>query len=484
MRSWLGEQVHSYYFIAAFFLGIIIGIVLSLVYYPGIFNSLLLLLAAALAILSLIKFRRFTLIFILISGVLLGLWRGSIEQVKAQDYSQLYNQNVSLNGKIVDDVTYKNDQDVRFKLKNVVINNKKLSGEVWVSTKSSQILNRSDTVFLEGFLLEGFGSFSASLVRSNINKVIRTSGNDIGLQTRDLFAGKTEGLISEPERSLGLGYLLGMKTALPEDLENKIQILGLTHVVVASGYNLTILVTFARRIFQKISKYLSAATGSLMIIGFILIAGFSPSMSRAGLVAGLSLLAWYYGRKIHPITLLIVAIALTLLIRPSYIWGDIGWYLSFTAFYGILVLAPLLNHYFWGDKNPSAIRELLVATFSAQIMTLPIIIHTFGSYSVYALLANLFVLPAVPFSMLFTFISGLSGFTLKPLAELLSIPANIFLRYCTTMIEQVANLPGLNNEYGISLIGVFIGYLILILVTLVLMLKTKHNFLKDKNIVD
>ena len=214
-----------------------------------------------------------------------------------------------------------------------------------------------------------------------------------------------------------------------------------------------------------------------MIAGFMLITGFSPSMSRAGLVAGLGLLAWYYGRKTHPVVLLLFAAAVTLFLQPSYIWGDIGWYLSFAAFAGVIVLAPLLHRFFWGaDTKLGIFRELLVTTMSAQIMTLPILLYTFGQYSLYSLVANILVLPVVPLAMLATFIAGLGGLIVPGLAGIFGLPAYALLSYCIFIIEKIAGLPGAQGDISVSMTVVVFCYIMAVSVILLLWYKTKHNF--------
>ena len=506
MRQWLWERVHGYNAVVWFFMGLVGGLMLAPVFGLTIFSSPAVpLLGLIFGSFGLIKFRRMFLVSFLICGLLLGLWRGSVANLENQAFKKYFGQSVEVSGKLIDDVTIAADGSNRFKLKEVTINSDNVGGEIWTSVQTNKPLKRSDTVLMKGFMSEGFGSFSASLVRAEIIKIIPTHTSDSGLVVRDRFAAATEEGIPEPQRSLGLGVLLGLKTALPETLAQQIQILGLSHIVVASGYNLTILVAFARRLFVKVSKYLSALVGASMIGGFMLITGLSPSMSRAGLVAGLSLTAWYYGRKIHPLTLLLVAAGVTLFIRPAYIWGDLGWYLSFTAFFGILVLAPLLHHFFWGkERKPSYLRELIIATFSAmksslrydgfrslpiatlsaQVLTLQIKLYSLGAYSWYALLANLLLLPVVPLAMLATFIAGVAGLIVPAAAGLLSLPATILLTYCTKVIDWLAGFPNVQTEITITLAQVFILYGGIILLTVVLMLKTKHNFLKDKTIVD
>lgn len=107
----------------------------------------------------------------------------------------------------------------------------------------------------------------------------------------------------------------------------------------------------SRKLFLKLSKYLSALLSGIMILCFMAVTGLSPSMTRAGLVSSMSLLAWYYGRGFHPFVLLPVAAAITVLLQPSYVWGDLGWQLSFAAFIGVMVLGPLLQAYFLVIKS-------------------------------------------------------------------------------------------------------------------------------------
>ncbi len=485
-KKWFGSKVHRYYFVVLFFVGIFAGIISSLYTNENVFkNNILLVLGIVFLLFSMIKFRRAFLLLIFVSGLLMGTWRSSNFEYSKQDFQQYYGKNMTISGKVIDDISHGHGGDTRFKISNILINGEYLKGEIWVSTRENPVIKRSDRVEVKGKISKGFGSFFASISNADITSVVKESKKDLGLQARDKFADATKNGISEPERSLGLGFLLGQKNDLPEDLQNQIKILSLSHIVVASGYNLTILVAFARKIFAKISKYLSAITGGAMIGGFILITGFSPSMSRAGLVAGLSLLAWYYGRKIHPAVILLVSASITLMIKPSYIWGDLGWYLSFLAFVGVLILAPLLHDFFWGkDKKPSWFRELTIVTLSAQIMTLPILLYSFGIFSGYSLIANILVLPVIPFAMMAVFISGLSGLFLPVVVGIFSIPANWLLKYCTFVIDKISAFPGVASELNINFLVMCICYSLLALLIIMLKLKTKHNFLKDKMIID
>lgn len=421
--------------------------------------------------------RRRSVLFVcaLIAGCLFGLWRGDTRLNQLVVYEQYVGREVSLNGIVSEDATITQKGEQRIRLSNIRINAEPLEGTVWMSTIADHDIKRGDHLTATSKLNEGFGTFSAAMFHANITAIERPYPGDVGRRIRDGFTDQVRETIPEPQVSLAAGYLTGQKNALPETLSDQLRTVGLTHVVVASGYNLTILVQFARRLLAERSKYLAVFSSSLLIASFILITGFSPSMSRAGLVAGLGLLAWYYGRTIHPLVLLPFAAAVTALIEPSYVWGDIGWYLSFAAFAGVLIFAPLITRFLW-SAEPGLLKRLIVETLSAQLLTLPLIIYTFSQYSPYALLANILVLPLVPLVMVLTFLTGISNLIFPFIGSLMSLPCILLLKYMTTVVEGVASLPGARSEIEASLAISLLGYAVLVAVCIVLWRITNYNF--------
>lgn len=423
------------------------------------------------------------LIPILITGgILLGLLRGSISQDELEQFKPLYGKFISIVGAVKDDVDTGSSDQIVIRLDNLVMGDKLLPGSLWITATGDDV-KRGDKLLINGKLLKGFGNFSGVIYRASISKVIHPQPGDIARVVRDWFADAVRRAIPEPESSLGIGYLVGQRRSLPADLALALQIAGLTHVVVASGYNLTILVRLARRLFVKISKYLSALSASVMIIIFVAITGISPSMSRAGLVAGLSLAAWYYGRKFHPIILLSIAIAATVFINPSYAWGDLGWQLSFAAFAGVMILAPLATKYLFGDIKPGFVGQILIETVSAQIATAPIIIAAFGMLSNVAVISNLLVLPLVPLVMLLTFIAGVGSLVLPEISGIISLPATWLLHYMVSVTEYLASLPWVSSTVQSTWWMVVIYYVILTGICFYMWRVTKYN-LRDSNLVE
>ena len=240
---------------------------------------------------------RHTIIFIplvIIAGLLVGLWRGSVLASQLAIYKNVVGKVAVVSGKVIDDPDDNGKGEMKLRIGEMTVGKRAVVGKIWVSTHTNTSIKRGDVVSVKGKVSEGFGSFGATMYRASIVSVVRPEPGDVARRVRDWFADKIRLAIAEPQASLGLGYLLGQKRALPEDLQQALVVTGLTHVVVASGYNLTILVRLARRLFIRVSKYLATLSASAMILSFIAVTGASPSMSRAGLVSGLSLAAWYY----------------------------------------------------------------------------------------------------------------------------------------------------------------------------------------------
>jgi competence protein ComEC len=211
------------------------------------------------------------------------------------------------------------------------------------------------------------------------------------------------------EASLGKSYLLGMKTGLDKDISENLKLVGLTHVVVASGAHLSILVEVARKIFGRVSRFSGLLFSILFILFFMTMVGFSPSILRAGVMAILTLASWYVGRKIAPWRLILITMAFTLMLNPMFL-AELGFLLSFASYIGIMMLGPSISKFFYGEKKPGFVASVIITTVAATLMTLPITLYYFGQVSIISILANLLILPTLPLAMGLTFAAGVFQF--------------------------------------------------------------------------
>jgi competence protein ComEC len=515
LKNWLRRPLHSCWLVAALSFGFAAGDGLAILpWVDGFAWPIWPICAALLALAGFLNRKIWAAGLILIAGILLGLWRGTLQRVDLTSYQPFINQTVNLTGTVAEDP----DVDagaVKLRLKNVSLQSENyeardLPGQIWASALGSKIPRRGDMISLSGKLKSGFGTFPASISYANLNKIQSFAGRDPARDLRDSFGDKLRAVIAEPESDLGMGILAGQKTALPTDLTAAFMAASLTHIVVASGYNLTILIRFARRLFAKISRRAALFGGLLLALGFSLVTGWSPSMTRAALVAGLSLIAWFYGRRFHPLVLISVVAALTILANPMYPWGDAGWYMSFFSFAGVLLLAPLLKDYFWGNekvlkipltgkiwakfrrryfakknfvqpapRQPKfTIRQILLETLSAQLLAAPIIALFLGQFSPYGLIANLLVLPIVPLTMLLTFVAGIGGWLLPHLGWI-AAPARWLLHYIIWISQKVAALPGAAQSVKFGGGCFALTILVLVLIIFYIKRRTRHNWLGD-----
>lgn len=416
---------------------------------------------------------------VIASGLLLGIWRGSIVQQQVSFYKPLVGHKVTLQATVRDDPTVGNKGQLDMRVEQLVVNGQTQPGSARITSLQPLMPRRGDTIEATGKLREGFGGYQMEMIYAKLRIV--NEGTAWSEKIRRAFSAAVFTNVPEPQASLGLGFLIGLKSMLPKTLDDQLKVLGLTHIVVASGYNLTVLVRAARRLLKKRSKYQMAILSGILIAGFLTVTGFSSSMSRAALVSGLSLIAGYYGRQIHPLLLLLFSAAITALISPLYIWSDIGWYLSFLSFGGVLLLGPLVERRLFGKAEPPLLVQIAIETTSAQIVTLPLILFVFGQFSTLSLLANVLVEPFIPLAMLLTFIVGVVGLVLPSLAPWVGLPTTWLLDYMTNLSGWLARVPWAQLPVTISALGMIVSYVLILITGGILFRKTNHDFLEARS---
>lgn len=278
--------------------------------------------------------------------------------------------------------------------------------------------------------------FRVATVISNVpseKEKVESGTESLILGARDWFAERIENQLPEREAKLGMSYLLGMKKGIDDNLAEALRTVGLTHIVVASGAHLSILVEIARKIFGKISRFSGLLFSILFILFFMCMVGWTPSILRAGVMAILTLVSWYVGRKIRPWRLILMVMAFTLVLNPIFL-TDVGWLLSFASYAGIMILGPGVTKFFYGGKKPGFIASVVLTTVAATLMTLPITLYYFGQVSLISVIANLLILPTLPYAMGLVFFAGL--FAEVPGLEIVfSFLAEKILNFHISMVE-------------------------------------------------
>ena len=419
----------------------------------------------------LLLFRRknhLSLLLVILIGLSLGLWRGGLYMDKLAELKSLTGQKVTIEATATSDSIYGRRSQLEFTANHVTLlqvpslQGKGLAGSFKISGFGEPMIYRGDRVQISGKLFPMRGSNQARIAYAQLKRV----GADISWInnfTRRYAAGMHSAL-PEPNSSFGLGILTGQRNTLSPELTNQLIMVGLVHIVAVSGYNLTILVRAVGRL-KLGSKYQRLAASLLLIGIFILITGFAASIVRAAIISILSLWAWYYGRKIRPVLLIAFAAALTGLANPFYVWGDMGWYLSFLAFFGVLMIAPMAAERFF-RREPKLLGMVVLETLAAEVMTLPLIMMSFNQLSLVGLIANALVVPLIPFAMLFAAIAAGAGMVLPAIAGWFAWPANLLLTYMLDVARLLSGIPGIFLHRSVSITGMLGLYAAILLAML------------------
>ena len=204
----------------------------------------------------------------------------------------------------------------------------------------------------------------------------------------------------EPHGALTSGLLIGSKR-LPENLEEDFRRTGLSHIIAASGYNVAIVSVVLLIILSYFIKRQQAyALIWFGILAYMFLAGADAAIVRAGVMGLIVLTAKQFGQRISPRNLFVFTVAILLAFFPTWLRDDVGFQLSALATFGLLFIAPRFESRFVFVPKEWGICESLVSSLAAIFATLPIVLIQFGQFSIVAPIANLLILPFIPFIML------------------------------------------------------------------------------------
>ena len=273
--------------------------------------------------------------------------------------------------------------------------------------------------------------------------------------------GNTAGLLT--------ALLTGDRSGLSSELKRDFRTLGISHLLAVSGMHLSIL--FA--LFEFILLHLRAGLRLrsvlllLFVAGFMALCGFSPSVTRAGVMLIIFLAARLFSQKADPFTSLFLSGALIVLFSPFSV-VNVSFLLSFFATFGILIANARL---FGGRRGgaPGFFKRLLYmigVSLAAQIAVLPIAALSFDSLSllsalftpVFSLLFTLLLFLA-PFCLLLSFIPGADSAA----SAIVTLPGNLTakLSSCARHFKAFEVRP---EEHLLPVCLILIGAFVLLLI--------------------
>ena len=260
-------------------------------------------------------------------------------------------------------------------------------------------------------------------------------------------------LLPSPHSELLLGMLLGV-----DDLKNVptfndiLKQTGTIHVVVVSGYNISLVFEFIILFFGnkfRIRNLIAALTGTFI---YAAIAGLQPPVIRAWIMGSIASVGKYTGRSLDALLLLIFSGACMIMINPAYMFS-LSFQLSFLATLSLVVYAPFTEKLV---KKRNLFFSDLSTTLAAQVLVWPLIAYKFDRLSFISPFVNALILWTVPLATVLggvTLVLSYFSDTAAYLSHLVYIPLDYFIS--TTSL--LAKLPFASAELQVP-VWILISY--------------------------
>jgi competence protein ComEC len=261
--------------------------------------------------------------------------------------------------------------------------------------------------------------------------------------------------LPEPQGSLAQGILLGLRSNIPDSLNQAFSRTGTAHILAISGLNISIVIamflSLGILVFgRQRSTYIWLALVATWL--YTLLAGMNPPVIRAAIMGSLFLIAEYLGRQGSAIIALAFAAAVMVGIQPQLLWS-VSFQLSFLAMAGLIFFYPYFQT--WGRKGAgrffknrekivptaSIITDGFAATLAAIVAVGPLIAYNFGVVSLVGVPATFFSLPALPVIIVTAALVAFVGLFAMLAAQILGWLAWLFLSYFLSVVQGFDALP-------------------------------------------
>lgn len=253
----------------------------------------------------------------------------------------------------------------------------------------------------------------------------------------------------------------------PEELQQSFLYSGLTHLLAASGLNVGLIFALSYFLLNilRIPINTNFIICMILILLYLCMTGFPPSIVRAGIMIEFVILAKLFRNKVDTLSVVSLSALLMLIYNPYYL-KDIGFQLSFIVTFGLIISTSVFIKLF---KNlPDIIKGEIAAPIISQIWVCPIQMFYFNSFTLYSIIANIIV---IPFISIIGFLGFLSSFLAiipvisSQLIKILDFILNPLLSITINISKFFSMLPhSMIDTFQPSILQIVIYYILLILI--------------------
>lgn len=295
--------------------------------------------------------------------------------------------------------------------------------------------------------------------RENLSIFFSKWQNQIGNQLKSWLPESVSGI--------GVALLLGNKADIDQEVLDSFSNTGAMHVLAVSGLHVGIILIIFQYILSFFSRWISKKQAILfsvvLIWGFGLLSGASPSVIRAVVMFSILALGQVLSRKNNGMNNLILSAIVLLMYDPYYLF-DIGFQLSYVALIGILLFqTPIYKLIHIRQKWLDWLWKGSAVGIAATIATTPFMLYWFHQFPNYFLLSNIVVM-LLGFIVLLFLIILLFTAWIPYFNTLIIFLTVISLQFLVIGIQTVDQIPGgvsggfELNFFQFLIIGALIGY--------------------------
>ena len=337
----------------------------------------------------------------------------------------------------------------------------KIKGEYIIPSESRNYKGFNYREYLKSKKI--YGSIKSSgeikVIQSNyINQIFIKSN-----KTRNIIIKNAESLLSGETGALLTGILLGDKQEISDKIIENFKTSNLSHMLAVSGAHTSYIILGISYMLSELPKKYAGIITILVLGIFIFITNFTPSVIRACIMAGLTIGAKILYRKSDTINNIALSAMFILISNPFSIL-DIGFQLSYLGTLGIVMFDKDIEKILSKIKLKGKTIQLLIVTFSAQILIMPIMAYRFNTISLTFFISNLFASPILGVIIILGFITIFVFLISFKLAKMLSIILDIFLKLLILIAKFVSNIPVssliIKTPYVFSIVLIYILILI------------------------
>ena len=259
-----------------------------------------------------------------------------------------------------------------------------------------------------------------------------------------------EDCFPEDCHSFALALVLGDTSKLDYETDTALKISGIRHVAAVSGLHVSIVFALITMVSLK-KRWLKALLGLPGLVLFAALAGFSPSVVRACVMAGLMLFAPLVKREYDGPTALSFAVGCMLLANPIAV-TSVSLQLSVCSVSGIFLFSDRIRQRILktmgqpkGKGKRAGLARWIAGSVSVSvgscILTTPLSAWYFGTVSLIGIATNLLTLWAISFIFYGILLACLMYLWIPFLGRVLALPVSVLIRYVLWTAKGLSGFP-------------------------------------------